>query len=189
MGTVSFGKTGQKKEPGWAQEAAAPRYPGHGPGELSSTDLSYCQGCGRGRPEWGPLKFRVQRKQSSSGDGTTWPPNWPGGAISETTWSPDQPVWTFLGPPGPQPAHGVISGNLHLFPGLMLNSDARGGPTPAVVTGGCTQMAAVRWAAWRLGPEICPVLPHPPPPVIAASERSLSHTSGEWVWGRDRKSG
>ena len=79
MGTVSFGKTGQKKEPGWAQEVAAPRYPGHGPGELSSTDLSYCQGCGRGRPEWGPLKFRVQRRQSSSGDGTPWPPNWPGG--------------------------------------------------------------------------------------------------------------
>ena len=32
-------------------------------------------------------------------------------------------------------------------------------------------MAAVRWAGWRLGPEICPVLPHPPPPVITASQK------------------
>ena len=39
MGTVSFGKMRQKKGTGWAQEAAAPRYPGHGLGNFSATDL------------------------------------------------------------------------------------------------------------------------------------------------------
>lgn len=40
-----------------------------------------------GRPEWGPLKFRVQLRLSGSEDSTTWPPDWP--------------VWPFLRSPGP----------------------------------------------------------------------------------------
>ena len=135
---------------------------------ISALQTYYCQGCSQGRPEWGRLKFRVQRRLSSSGDGTTWPPNWPEGAISETTWSLGQPAWTFLGPPGPKPAHGVLSGNLHLSSSLMLNSDAQGGPTPAGVTRGCPQMAPARW-----GPRSVLSSPIPPPPVITASERYI----------------